>query len=328
MSSTPVSPGPMPISGGPAEILGSERASATPVALKAHRRTSKGKARQRARPLFSGVTVPLRQMQISFHGIITHPESVEAGISQQARDGSDPRGLFTGADNLSVAERLGVYHYAYQARLVDCLVDDFPTVKHCLGESAFATLCAAVILERPSTTPNLNFYGRALLEHCRHARMRIRNRAFITQLAELEWAMTEVFHAQAAPTFSVEALQAIPIERWALMTFVPSATARIMRFTYPVNAYLQAFRQDANPPVPRPRASATAVYRMGYRIWRMDLTPAMADLLDALLAGTALEVALSEVSNNYPHEKSLEQSVMRWFSEWVKGGFFGVNAPT
>src|SRR3954465_14280881 len=103
-----------------------------------------------------------------------------------ATGAADLERIVTRGPQLSAQERLGIYHYAYHARLIDCLADDFTAVRHALGEPAFDALCRAVISERPSDGPNLNFYGRHLAEHCASPRARVRDRAFIADLAALE----------------------------------------------------------------------------------------------------------------------------------------------
>lgn len=318
--------GPAPLEGGPAELLDVERASASPL-LPGVRR---GRVR-RTQTAGAPVPGPLRELQGWFGAVISDSRSVQAGIAAAARRGRlgvrSPRGLeriVTAGPELSAAERLGIYHYAYHARLVDCLADDYPALVTALGQRGFARLARKVIAAHPSDGPNLNFYGRHLATYLRRHRDACRSRAFILDLARLEWAMVEVLHAQAAPVFSVAALQGIPAERWARMRLRPSATVRILRFGHPVNAYLQAERDDRHPRIPRPGPSATAVYRRGFRVWRMDLTPAMADLLEALFAGRPLERALMAVARRRrgePQEQVLAD-VMRWFTSWVDGGFF------
>lgn len=303
-----------------------ERASASPLLVAARR--------DRARRLAvtgAPVTGTLRDMQSWFGAVISDPRSVQEGIAAAARRGRlgvrSPAGLeriVTAGPDLSAAERLGIYYYAYHARLTDCLADDYPALVAALGQRGFVRLARKVIAAHPSDGPNLNFYGRHLVSYLRRNPAACPRRAFVLDLAVLEWAMVEVLHAQAAPVFSVAALQAIPAERWARMCLRPSATVRILRFGHPVNAYLQAERDGRHPRIPRPEVSATAVYRRGFRVWRMDLTPAMANLLDALFAGRPLERALMTVARqrrDEPQEQVLAD-VMRWFSSWVDGGFF------
>lgn len=318
--------GPAPIEGGPAELMDVERASASPQLASVRR----ARVRRRA-AVGAPVKGPLREVQSWFGAVISDPRSVQAGIAAAARRGRlgvrSPDGLeriVTAGPELSAAERLNIYHYAYHARLVDCLADDYPALVTALGQRGFERLARKVIAAHPSDGPNLNFYGRHLVTYLRRHPKACARRAFALDLAILEWAMVEVLHAQAAPVFSVAALQAIPAERWARMRLHASATVRILRFRHPVNAYLQAERDERHPRIPRAAPSATAVYRRGFRIWRMELTPAMADLLDALFAGRPLERALMAVARQRRDEPQQQvlADVMRWFSSWVDGGFF------
>jgi hypothetical protein len=67
------------------------------------------------------------------------------------------------------------------------------------------------------------------------------------------------------------------------------------------------------------------VYRRGFVVWRMDLTPAMAGLLDALFGGATLGEALGAIAVHAEDADALaeaERNVMLWFREWVAGGFF------
>ncbi len=59
-------------------------------------------------------------------------------------------------------------------------------------------------------------------------------------------------------------------------------------------------------------------------LWRMDLTPAMAGLLEALFAGRTLGDALETLDAGLTSEDAAEaeRSVMAWFRAWVAAGFF------
>jgi hypothetical protein len=56
----------------------------------------------------------------------------------------------------------------------------------------------------------------------------------------------------------------------------------------------------------------------------MDLTPAMAGLLEALFAGRSLGEALETLDAGLASEEAAEaeRSVMAWFQAWVSAGFF------
>ena len=66
------------------------------------------------------------------------------------------------------------------------------------------------------------------------------------------------------------------------------------------------------------------VYRSGPTVWRMDLTPAMVEVLGALVSGEALGSSLGraekELAGVDPAE--ISQRVTHWFREWVSSGLF------
>jgi hypothetical protein len=335
---------PLPLLGGAVEEMIHERASATPDRTAALPDSVLGAGPASAAPLAAS----LRELQEWFQTAITHPDGQEAGIvaSPLLRDPADLTRLLTHGPQLHAYQRLGVYQAGYRTRLVECLADDYPVLQTALGHAAFEQLCRAYITAFPSTSRSLNYYGRHMAEFCRGAGVEVLARAprtgaccgeeaatgeappavFCADLAALEWALVEVLHAPEAPTLSHEQLSRVPPERWGEAILPPSQAARLLSFDYPVNRYFQAVREDENPAIPGPTPSATAVYRKGFTIWRMDLTPLTRGLLAALFSGVPLGEALGAIDPGEIDEAAmaeLEQSVMRWFGEWVSGGLFG-----
>jgi hypothetical protein len=320
---------PDPREGGPPERFAVERASASP------RLGAPAMARRRARPAqdLPPVAGPLRALQEWFQAVITDPRSAADGVRSAAPQlalapAAEIERVLVSSPRLAAIDRIGIYHYAYHARLVDCLADDFPSVVHALGRAGFAALARAIIARYPSDHPNLNRYGQRLVRHCLDARTRLPRRAFIAELAALEWAMVEVLHAQAAPTLSLSALQGIPLARWGAVRFKASETVRLLHSDFPVNRYLQAQRDGSAPALPGRRASATAIYRKGFTVWRMDLTMPMAGILASLFRGEPLGRALASLARaGDPAEQGrLAALVMTWFRDWVQSGFFAAFA--
>ncbi len=321
--------GPRPNQGGPAESLGTERASATPLAARpaGSAPASHESGAQAGIDIEGGVEGPLRSLQDWFLEVITTPESVEAGISraqpiQRALNAPNLEALVTPSDRLSVPQRMQLYHYAYHARLIDCLIDDYPTVQYALGEETFERLAKAYIEAHPSNHPNLNHFGRHLPKFCRtlaeRSDARFRNAEFLADLAQLEWSMVEVIHAGEAPTLGMLALQEMDPQQWAGIKLPPSPMLHFHEFRYPVNRFLQDYREDRAPKIPEPSWSSVAIYREGFKVWRMTHTRPMAQVLKGLLEGETLGEALGRLAQF----ESTEDDVMVWFKEWVSGGFF------
>ncbi len=308
--------GPHAVEGGGVEVHEVERASATP--------TPPSSPPSRSRRRTPAASLGLAETQAWFLDAITHPSSAGAGARRAAtREGVSVDALLTPGPKLDALQRLSVYHYAYQARLTEALADDFPAVRNALGADTFDTVARRIIEASPSSTRNLNAYGRVMVDWLARPGQRVAHRPFLHDLARLEWALVEVVHAAVPPRLDPGQLAAIPMERWAGLRFVPGAATRLLDCGWPVNPYFQAWRQGAQPPIPAPKASAVVVYRHGFTVWRMDLSPMTHGLLARLLAGVPLAAALAPIEGQAGAER-----VMQWFSAWVSGGIFaGVVDP-
>lgn len=267
----------------------------------------------------------LREAQQWFARAITTPESEPSAVSAEGAAQE-----LTPGPRLSSLERLDVYRTAYHARLIECLVDDYPALQAALGERSFEALCRAFVARHPSTSPSLNTYGAPMAAFCR-TETALDCRAFAADLATLEWAIVEVIHAPGAPPLRPERLAAVPADAWAHARLEVTPAFRLVRAAYPVNTFFQAFRDDKSPSIPEASPSATAVYRSGPTVWRMDLTSPMATLLERLVAGDALGSALELAAGTMDGvpEDVLGQRLMTWFQGWVSGGLFtGIAVET
>jgi hypothetical protein len=268
----------------------------------------------------------LREVQIWMVGAITGSDADVAA--------EDVARYVTPGPRMSASACFEVYRGGYHARLVECLLDDYPVLAAVLGQEQFGALCRAYVDRHPSASPNLNGFGRHLPAFCREVRLEAlpscadfdAKRVFASELAALEWALVEAIHAPMAPPLDLAALQAIPVEAWARARFTTSEALRLFRFEYPVNAVFTANRlEGVVPEVPAPASNALAVYRKGAQLWRMEITPAMLGVLGPLLEGQSLGEALEGIEAAVTDPELLAQtsaSLMVWFREWVDAGFF------
>jgi hypothetical protein len=296
-----------------------ERASATP-GLPARAKVVSAAVPARVERAPATEDTSLHGTQLWFARAVMTPES-----EPPAAGDDDIARRLTAGPGLSAAERLEIYRRGYHARLVECLADDYPVLKHALGDPAFEDLCRAYIARHPSEGPSLNLFGRAMAPFCRfEAPAPFPLRDFAGDLASLEWAIVEVIHAASRDPLTLEGLRDLPPEAWVGARLVPNGALRMLRFAHPVNAYFQAYREGSDPTLPGSEPSATVVYRSGPTVWRMDLTVPMYDILSALVAGEPLAAALgraeSALAGMDPAEAS--QRVTHWFREWVSGGLF------
>ncbi|MEO6603812.1 MAG: DNA-binding domain-containing protein, partial [Polyangiaceae bacterium] len=143
-----------------ADALGlHERASATPTAEHEHH-THQGV--MGSAPAWTEGKLTLRTQQEWFAAIVSTPQAEPAPVDEHSATR-----LIKPSATLTSAERIDIYRRGYHARLIECLVDDYPVLQHALGEAAFEDLCRAYIAAYPSNAPSLNYFGRQMAEFCR-----------------------------------------------------------------------------------------------------------------------------------------------------------------
>ena len=249
---------------------------------------------------------------------IRHAASVHAGVA----DASELERMVTPGPRLTALERVAIYHEGYFARLVECLLDDYPAVAHLLGTDEFERIAREFVVATPSRSPSLNAYGRAMPDFLRTRREPWS--AFAAELAELEWALVEAIHSEARLPLTPAALASVQADDWPHVRFAPSPALRLLSFRYPVNTFYRAFRSGAEPVLPGPEPSHVAVHREGMTLFRHDLTPLAARLLSALTRGTTLGAALTTLEQDTsPTDLALAESQLSdWFGTWISAGFF------
>jgi hypothetical protein len=265
----------------------------------------------------------LRDQQRWFALSSTHRGGVHEGAGLASRSIGRPSAIehwLTDGPSLTAAERLAIYGEGYFARLVECLADDYPALRHFLGEEPFESLARAYIDAFPSRSPSLNAYGARMAAFCR---TRAESWApFAADLARLEWALVEVIHAPSAPGLAADELAAVPAERWKTARLTPSPTLRLLDFDYPVNDYYQAFRDGLAPALPARTPSSTVVYRRGLPVTRRGLEPLAAMLLEDLISGCPLDSAVAELERRSGGRSDIVEKLPLWLGSWVASGFF------
>ena len=296
-----------------ADALGlHERASATPERAESMRKVALGSA-----PAWTEGKLGLRAQQEWFAAIISTPQEDPAPVDEQSASR-----LISASATLSPLQRIDIYRRGYHARLIECLVDDYPVLQHALGEEAFEWLSRRYIARYPSAGPSLNHFGRHMADFCRT--QPLPEPGFAADLAALEWAIVLSIHAPTASVVGFEDLGQVPNERWPGARFSVNPSLKILHLGYPANAYLQAYRQGKPAALPAAQPTSVAVYRTGRSVWRLELEPAMVTLIESLGSGATLEAGLSLVQASLAHlaEQEIAKKVSHCFRHSVSSGLF------
>jgi hypothetical protein len=197
---------------------------------------------------------------------ITAPE----GIEQALEDGGEVErrelsAIVLADARLPAEARLDVYANAYFYRILDCLADDFGTLKATLGDDAFHNLITAYLVAHPSKNTSLRDVGAQLPEFVASAGAAwLRpDCPWAADLARLEWALVEVFDAADAPVVTREAIAAIPPDRWDGLHFGFQPALRSLELDPAVQPLRRA--HDRGDPLPTAAETRSPV---PVRAWR------------------------------------------------------------
>src|SRR5882672_8560339 len=103
----------------------------------------------------------LPQIQRWMQAAIMHPVGIVEGIASAAARGhidigpEEAETVVTRSGSQTALERLAIYGYAYFARLLECVGEEFPVLKHALGEEVFNAFAVGYLQQHPSRSYSL-----------------------------------------------------------------------------------------------------------------------------------------------------------------------------
>ncbi len=256
---------------------------------------------------------PLDRLQNWFQTAITHPDGVRQGIaSADARQHiplaadeaaeEEAETILTRSKSLPALDRLAVYGHAYFARLLDVLRDEYPVLKHALGDEVFDAFAAEYLRLYPSRSYTLFDLGTRFPQFLRETRPTDEGSDtqpdwpdFLIDLATLERTFNEVFDGPGVEDRSLlnpTHLTTVPADRLPEARLVPVCCFRLLALRYPVHSYFTAVRKGQALAPPEPADTYLAVTRRWYIVRHYELSRPAYELLDALGAGAPLGQAI------------------------------------
>lgn len=282
----------------------------------------------------------LDQIERWLQTCIMHPLGIEEGIAS-----ADARGLIdvgpqeveqvvTRSNALTAIERLSIYSYAYSARLVECLREEFPVLRHALGDDAFDAFAIDYLRKYPSRTYTLTQLGSRFPHYLAETRPE-RDSAgtlppdwpdFLIDLARLELAFSEVFDGPGVEgelLLDPEQLAQMPPESLWEARLRGVNCLRLLTLNYPVHRYFSAVRRGEDPPPSGPAETWLAVTRRDYVVRHFELSRPAYELLRSLLAGDTVGDAVSRAAEAAgPDVERLATDLHTWFHRWAAEDFF------
>jgi len=140
-------------------------------------------------------------------------ERLQRGFVRSVTFAADPAfvAAVAGGGRLSAAEAVDVYRSGYPVRLTELLGETYEACWRVLGDEDFFAVARAYIARTPSRSHNLSDYGASFpefLEASAASLLPDSEIPFLADLARLEWAYKELFHARAHEGLEPAALAA------------------------------------------------------------------------------------------------------------------------
>ncbi|MFN6953018.1 MAG: DUF2063 domain-containing protein [Albidovulum sp.] len=215
--------------------------------------------------------------QAAFRAALLNPDRpVPAGLT-------DPGGRPAG-------RRFDVYRNNVTVSLTDALRQAFPVLRKLLGDTFFAAMAREHLRAHPPTSPVLMFYGRAMPGFL-ETFPPVAHLPYLADVARLELALRESYHAADAEAVPPEARRALAPERLLDTRLTLAPAVRLVRSRWPVHAIWSAnMRGTAVPRVAE--AQDVLILRPEFDPEPQLLPEGAAPFVAALLAGKTIGVAL------------------------------------
>lgn len=223
------------------------------------------------------------------------------------------------ANGLDAARRLAIYRGNLHANWRSALADTFPVVERLVGEAFFTEASRSYAAAHPSRSGDLQVYGAefpAFLEQYPHAR----DHPYLGDVARLEWAWHESFHAAGSAPMDLEALAGVPAAEHGELRLHLHPSARLVDSAYPIVAIWTA-NQSGRDGTPERLAGPdhALVHRPALEVQVQRLEPRDALLLRALAAGEPLEAGAKAAGHT--DAQTLGAALQRFVAARVLVGF-------
>ncbi|MBY0511639.1 MAG: DNA-binding domain-containing protein [Rhodospirillaceae bacterium] len=165
---------------------------------------------------------------------------VQDALRRQFLEGENPDVIsFIEGGALSPHARLNIYHNTFVGTLTTALRLNFPAVYALVGSGYFEYVASAFIKRSPPTSAYLNDYGRdfpAFLESEETAR----GVPYLPDMARLEWAVSQAFHAPDADSLDLQRLASVAQEDQEHVVFALQPNVGLVASRYPIDVIWQA----------------------------------------------------------------------------------------
>ncbi|VVE32646.1 HvfC/BufC N-terminal domain-containing protein [Pandoraea anhela] len=227
----------------------------------------------------------------------TQAEATRRFASGLLNPAHPPPDDLAGTEDSAVNKRYAVYRNNVTVSLIDALASIYPAVLRITGTDFFRAMARFHIRATPPVSPLLFAYGRdfpAFIASYEYAR----ELPWLADVARIERAWLDAYHAADAPTLSIESLAALDADRLTSVRFIAHPAAQVIRSSYPA-VTLFAMHREAQSAISSvgDDAQDALITRPDHDVIVSHLPAGGAEFLTALIGGATLSDAVDTAMN-------------------------------
>jgi hypothetical protein len=208
-----------------------------------------------------------------------------------------PEGLTDGRGN-AAGRRFDVYRNNVAVSLTEALESAFPVVFKLLGERNFRILAGVFLRQHPPSSPLMMHYGQEMPDFLA-AFEPTAKLGYLPDVARLELAMRESYHAADAAPLASESLESVLPETLMESSVGVAPSLRLIRSRWPIHA-IWRFNTETDAPKPAMRPEDVLIMRAELDPEPHLLPSGGGALLAALIQNQTLSVALDAATAEAP----------------------------
>lgn len=223
-------------------------------------------------------------------------------------------------ERVGAKQRIEIYADAYRLRLIECLQENYEALHALLGDAQFNQLCRSYIDAHPPHHYSIRWYGDRLAEFAKQTAP-YSDHAYLGELAELEWKLTEAFDGREIPPVTIDAMARIAPEQWPQLSFALHPTLKHLQLWWNVAAIRSAIDEERDPVEPQrgERCVPWIVWRQDLRQYFRSMDDAEAWALDHVGRGGSFG-ALCEGLCQWKNESEVAGYAAGLLKQWIHDG--------
>lgn len=238
-----------------------------------------------------------------------------------------PEGVIGRAGKPS-AKRFNVYRNNVYSSLIEAIANRYPVVGRLVGEAFFAAAARAFVADHPPQNPMLLAYGGAFADFLACFEP-VRDLPYLPDIARLEWAWHEAYHARDADPLGAEDLGGVPPDRIADLILTLHPSLRLVSSAYPVLSIWQTNTLDdeVTPIDPSAGGEDVLVLRPRHEVAVLPLLPGGHAFIGRLEQGASLGAGAAAATAADP-EFDLQANLFALITNGALSGYALAGAST